>query len=99
MPILADSIPTTAPVPQISAPTREAGIAGQYAYRTVVTYPGEPARTIRFYANVYGGPIVMVANGPRPVQYVISAQVRDRLGDTLTAEWVTAFFAPHAPWN
>jgi hypothetical protein len=97
MPVLADSIPTAPPVPTCTRPTREDGVAGQYAYRTVVAYPGEPSRTIRFYANVYGGPIVMVANGGP--QYAISAQVRDRLGDTLTAEWVVAFFAPHAPWN
>ncbi len=83
--------------PIVGRITRESGIAGQFALRVVTQYPGEPARTVRFYGNTYGGPIVMVTNGLG--QVAVSQEVRDRIGSELTPEWVRAFFAPSAPWN
>ncbi len=48
----------TAPV--LGPIRREPGIAGHYALAVQVTYPGEPAETVRFVGSVYGGPVVMV---------------------------------------
>lgn len=66
------------------------GIAGQYAMRCTVQYPGEPAETLEFVGNVYGGPIVMVT--PRG-QYFVSRDVTDRIGSTLNRKWVLDFFS------
>jgi hypothetical protein len=46
--------------PKLGAITRRNGIAGQVAYTTVVTYPGEDAMRLQFVGSTYGGPVVMV---------------------------------------
>lgn len=77
-------------MPTIKSITRESGIAGQYAYRAVVQYPGEEPCAVRFVGSVYGAPIVMVTDSG---QTFVSRAVLDRIGRTLTPDWVRAFFA------
>jgi hypothetical protein len=77
--------------PTISNVKRNNGIAGQYTVSATVQYPGEAAETVTFVGSTYGGPIVMVT--PSGVQTFVSADVVDRIGATLTPEWVERFFA------
>lgn len=75
--------------PQVTNLKQHKGIAGQYEISATVQYPDEPAETLTFVGSVYGGPIVMVTpNG----QTFVSQSVTDRIGSTLTPEWVHRFF-------
>ena len=69
---------------------RLAGIAGQYGMRATVAYDGEPDSVVTFYGSTYGGPVVMESE--TGAQVFVSADVLDRIGHTLTEEWVRAFF-------
>ena len=84
---------TDAPVlPTLGRIVRHAGIAGQYALSVLVTYPGESGTVITFTSSAYGGPIVMQWPGFRGL--FVSEDVLDRIGRTLSPEWVRAFYAP-----
>jgi hypothetical protein len=82
----------TAPV--VTNVKRHAGIAGQRSMSALVQYEGESAQTIVFVGSVYGPPIVMVT--PAGHEVFVSSRVTDRIGSTLDAAWVQAFFAGSA---
>jgi hypothetical protein len=69
------------------------GVAGEFAYRVTVSYPGEDDAVLTFQSSEYGPPIVMVTPGI-PGGVFISQRVLDRIGSKLTPEWIRAFFAP-----
>lgn len=71
----------------ITSVTRFGGLAGQYGYvaRLADRLP------VTFYGSTYGGPIIMSAPGLG--QVIVSQATRDRIGDTLNADWVRRFFA------
>jgi truncated hemoglobin YjbI len=76
--------------PVVGAIKRRNGVAGQYALTATVTYPGEGPEQVTFYGSAYGGPIVMQT--PSGHQVFVSNRVCDRIGATLSPEWVRAFF-------
>lgn len=78
--------------PRVLSVTRSAGVAGSFALRVLVQYPGEAAEVSTFVGSVYGGPIVLVL--PSGLQSFVSSAVTDRIGSELNAEWVARFFAP-----
>lgn len=92
--------------PEILSIRRADGVAGQYALTASVKYPGEAASNVTFYGSVYGGPIIMATPGPglecalckgpckRETQVFVSSEVTARLGETLSEQWVRAFFTP-----
>lgn len=77
--------------PELLDIQRENGIAGQYAVKVTVRYPGEETKHVIFVGSSYGGPIVMVtSNG---VQTILPKGVTDRIGSTVDSQWVVDFFA------
>lgn len=70
---------------------RHSGIAGQYAYTVLVTYPNESTHETVFVGSTYGGGVTMIHPG------LGSLQVFDagRYGATLNPDWVRAFYAAH----
>lgn len=77
--------------PTVENIERHNGIAGQYAYTALVTYPDETPGIVTFTGSAYGtpGPVVMItATG---MQAFVSDP--DRFGPRLSAEWVRRFFA------
>lgn len=78
--------------PKLSKITRHNGIAGQFSYSVLTTYPGEPAARVEFVGSVYGDTIIMVTDNG--TQIPISSRVTDRIGSTLDPTWIRAFFAP-----
>lgn len=77
--------------PTVENIQRHNGVAGQYAYTALVTYPDEAPGIVTFTGNIYGqpGPVVMVtATGMQA--FVVDPS---RFGSRLTAEWVRRFFA------
>lgn len=84
---------TDAPaVPTLGKIVRHSGTAGQFAVSVLVTYPGERGTVITFTSSSYGGPIVM-SSPAMPRGVFVSADVLDRIGRTLSPDWVRAFFA------
>ena len=79
-------------MPDVLSIKRQAGIAGDYSLTASVQYPGEAPSSVTFIGSTYGGPIVMVM--PAGQQVFVSQRVTDRIGSTLTPDWVRAFFAP-----
>lgn len=76
---------------EVESVQRHGGIAGQVAYVARVKYHGEPAESVTFVSNIYGGPIVMrTASG---IETFVSLDVTDRIGTELTSAWVRRFFA------
>jgi hypothetical protein len=69
------------------------GVAGEFAFRVTVSYPGEDDRIVTFQSSDYGPPIVMTTPA-QPRGIFISRGVLDRIGSKLTPEWIRAFFAP-----
>lgn len=85
---------TDAPV--VTDIKRVNGVADQVGYTATVTYEGEDPSLVTFTGSVHGGPIVMVTPGnPRGV--FVSNRVTERIGSTLSPEWVRQFFAPREP--
>ncbi len=84
--------------PTVTGIRRVPGIAGQYAYRFVTTYPGEEPQPGSFIHNTYGGPIFIVL--PSGAQVIVADRVRARLAPHLNhrglicPDWVRAFFGP-----
>jgi hypothetical protein len=76
--------------PTLGPITRRRGIAGQFSLSVAVTYPGEAPSTAVFVGHVDGGPIVLVM--PSGVQTFVHSSVLDRIGHTLTPEWVARFY-------
>lgn len=69
------------------APIRKhLGVAGNIAYSTSVTFPGEPPASVTFHGSVYGGPVVMATAAGQTF-------VTDpgRFG-AFGVEWVARFF-------
>ncbi len=83
-----DTAPVLGPV------KRHTGVAGQVAYSTTVTYPGEVAMRVTFTGSLYGTPGPVVVDGPFGQMFVSEPE---RFGDTFSAAWVRAFYAPQAP--
>lgn len=77
-------------MPTVEKITRHNGVAGQYSYTAIVTYPGEEPERVEFIGSVYGPPIVMVTNFD--TQRFVSERVLERIGNTLNPEWVRRFF-------
>ena len=78
--------------PKLGKITRHNGIAGQFSYSVMTTYPGEPSARVEFVGSVYGGTIIMVTDAG--TQIPISSRVTDRIGSTLDPAWIRSFFAP-----
>lgn len=91
---MVTAMDTDTQTPSLANIRRHNGIAGQFSYSVAVTYPGEAASVVTFVSSVYGGPIVMVT--PDGHQVPVSSRVTERIGGTLTPEWVRQFFAPVA---
>lgn len=77
--------------PTVTQVKRHSGVAGQYSMTAEVRYEGEPPQLVTFVGSTYGGPIVMVT--PDGTQVFVHDRVLDRIGRTLDAGWVRAFFA------
>lgn len=86
--------PDTDAGPVLGPVKRHTGVAGQVAYSTTVTYPGEVAMRVTFTGSLYGTPGPVVVDGPFGQMFVSEPE---RFGDTFSAAWVRAFYAPQAP--
>lgn len=77
----------TSQTPTLSTIRRESGVAGQIAYTTEVTYPGEPAERVTFVGSAYGGPVLMVL--PSGQQIFVTDPARH---GEFSPRWVRRFF-------
>jgi hypothetical protein len=62
------------------------GVAGQFAVRATVGYPGEDPQVIEFVGSSYGGPVLMVTDAGQ--NWVTDP---GRFG-TFGTDWVRKFF-------
>jgi hypothetical protein len=53
---------TTRVTPTVTKLKKINGVAGQFAVRATVAYPGEDPQVIEFVGSAYGGPVLMVTD-------------------------------------
>jgi hypothetical protein len=75
--------------PSVQVGHRIDGVAGQYAYSVTVKWPDEAAVHVRFTGSIYGGPIIVSG---ALLDMPISQGVLDRIGRTLSPEWIERFY-------